>query len=157
MLPNTLMRAVVAYDAPNGAVRGAIEAGRGYQLIERSGADWLHADVDGSGLVWLRSADVTGLPADLADVAPVPPPQIVYVASQPVEQPPAAAPPEAAPEEAAPTPESQQRIVMGVPLPPQLSERQANIQGHYVDPSVAQQLAAEAWRQEHTVGDQVIP
>lgn len=153
--PNTLTRAVVAYDAPNGAVLGAIEAGRSYQLIERYGADWLHADVDGSGAVWLRSADVTGLPSDLADVQPPPPPVIVerpiYIAAHPAAQ------SQIAPVvDAMPTPGP---IYQPTNAPPAdtSAERQQNIQGHYVDPSVAQQWAQEAWRQEHCVGDLCIP
>jgi hypothetical protein len=41
VLPNTLRRAAVAYDAPAGNVLGAIEQGRVYQVLARFGADWL--------------------------------------------------------------------------------------------------------------------
>ncbi len=87
--PNTLSRAVVAYDSPNGSVIGAIEQGRAYQVLARFGADWLQADVSGSGVVWLRSADVFDLPTDLADLQPPPTPQVVYqgVNAPVVEQP----------------------------------------------------------------------
>lgn len=81
VLPNTLRRAVVAYDAPNGAALGAIEQGRAYAVLARWGADWLQADVVGSGVVWLLSADVLDLPADLADLQPPPAPAVVYVSA----------------------------------------------------------------------------
>src|SRR4051812_25779904 len=44
MLPNTLRRAVVAYDAPGGNVIGAIEQGRAYTILARFGVDWLQID-----------------------------------------------------------------------------------------------------------------
>lgn len=88
VLPNTLARAVVAYDAPEGRVIGAIERGRSYALLARSGVDWLQADVSGSGVVWLRSADVFDLPTDLADLAPTLAPEVIYqVVSQQPEAP----------------------------------------------------------------------
>lgn len=84
--------------------------------------------------------------------AAAPPPQIVYqVVSQPaVEQSPAA------PEESAPTPAPEYQIA---------SERQTNIQQHYVQPvyptlapmeqtDVTRAWAAEQWRAEHQVGSQ---
>jgi hypothetical protein len=85
-LPNTLRAAVVAFDAPDGNVLGAIEAGRAYQLLARWGADWLQADVQGSGVVWLRASEVLELPSGLADMQPPPAPEVVYVTvRQPVE------------------------------------------------------------------------
>jgi hypothetical protein len=74
---------VVAYDSPGGAVIGAVEQGRAYVVLARYGSDWLQAEVSGSGVVWLRADQVLDLPADLADLAPTPAPQLVYVASQP--------------------------------------------------------------------------
>ena len=104
VLPGTLARAVVAYDAPNGNVLGAIDAGRAYQVLARYGADWLQADVVGSGVVWLRSADVLDLPAGLADVQPPPAPQVVYVSvPQAPPQAPASQAAESAPTPAPPT------------------------------------------------------
>lgn len=79
---HTLGRAVVAYDAPNGHVIGAIDQGHRYEVCARFGADWVQAEVSGSGLVWLRTADVFDLPTDLADLAPTQAPQVVYVASE---------------------------------------------------------------------------
>jgi hypothetical protein len=100
-----LGQSVVAYDAPGGAVLGAVEAGRGYELAGRAGA-WVQVDVAGSGMVWLRASDLPGvdLPGlpDLAtptatpepptpqpatpQPAPiyVPPPTPVYVAPTPI-------------------------------------------------------------------------
>lgn len=112
VLPNALRRAVVAYDSPNGSVIGAIEQGRAYQVLARFGNDWLQTDVTGSGVVWLRSADVLDLPADLADLQPppvAPQPQVVYqpvyIASQPEQAAPtiepSAPPPTMAPQTAA--------------------------------------------------------
>lgn len=99
--PNALRGAVVAYDSPNGNVLGAIEAGRTYAILARYGSDWLQADVDGSGVVWLRSADVLDLPAGLADLQPTTAPVVVerpiYVSAPAPEQA-APTPPPAAPE-----------------------------------------------------------
>ena len=77
VLPNTLRGAVVAYDAPDGTVLGAIEQGRTYQLLARFGAEWLQADVQGSGVVWLRTDQVLDLPAGLADLEPPPAPVVI--------------------------------------------------------------------------------
>jgi hypothetical protein len=85
--PNALRRAVVAYDAPGGNVLGAIEQGRTYTVLARYGSDWLQANVDRSGVVWLKADQVLDLPADLVDLEPTPAPVVierpVYVASQP--------------------------------------------------------------------------
>lgn len=76
--PNS-RRALVAYASPDGAVIGAIEAGRHYGFLARSGDGWLQLDIDGSGAVWVRSADLIGAP-DLADVAtPTDAPRVVVV------------------------------------------------------------------------------
>lgn len=99
VLPNTLRRAVVAYDSPNGSVIGAIEQGRAYSVLARYGSDWLQADVTDSGIVWLRSADVLDLPAGLADLQPTEAPQVIYqVVNQPAEA--ASVPQEAQPADA---------------------------------------------------------
>jgi hypothetical protein len=90
--PNTLRRAVVAYDSPNGNSIGGIEPGRAYTVLARFGAEWLQADVTGSGVVWLKADQVLDLPADLVDLQPAPAPQIVYhVVNQPAAAEPAAA------------------------------------------------------------------
>jgi len=148
--PNTLRRAVVAYDAPAGSVLGAIEQGRAYQVLARYGADWLQAEVAGSGIVWLRADQVLDLPADLANLQPTAAPQIVYeVVNQPVQAAQEAAP-AAAPEiEAVPTPAPPSQV---------LSERERNIQQHYVEiptrapmeqDSVTQEWARVQWAAEH--------
>lgn len=76
---HVLARAVVAYDAPAGKVIGAIDRGHAYQVVARYGSDWLQADVQGSGVVWLAVADVFDLPQGLADLAPTAAPEIVTV------------------------------------------------------------------------------
>lgn len=85
-----LPRAVVAYDAPGGAVVGALEPGRQYQVVARAGLDWVQLDVGhvgkGANLVWVAAGDVpeTQMAAGLADLAtPVPTAtaQVVYVAA----------------------------------------------------------------------------
>lgn len=76
---NVLPRAVVAYASPDGLVIGAVEAGRHYGFLARSGDGWLQLAIDGSGAVWVRSADLIGAP-DLANVAtPTSGPRVVVV------------------------------------------------------------------------------
>jgi hypothetical protein len=112
MPSNALRRAVVAYDAPAGNVLGAIEQGRAYSVLARYGADWLQADVDGSGVVWLRADQVLDLPADLADLQPTNAPQVIerpiYIAAQP------------APAVSTPAPEQYMAASEPQPLPQQL-------------------------------------
>jgi hypothetical protein len=144
VLPNRLRRAAVAYDSPNGNVIGAIEQGRAYQVLARFGGDWLQADVVGSGVVWLRSADVLDLPDGLVDLQPPPAPAVVYV---PVSAP---APAYAAPlVEAAPTPATVYEVV---------NERQQNIQNRLIEiPTIAPmemtdanaEWARQQWAAEH--------
>lgn len=107
--PNALRRAVVAYDAPGGNVLGAIESGRTYAVLARWGADWLQADIESSGVVWLKADQLLDLPAGLVDLAPPPSPVVVerpvYVAVQ--------AAPTPAPEQVAPpTPALQQLVIL---------------------------------------------
>lgn len=74
-----LPRAVVAYASPDGSVIGAVEAGRHYGFLARSGDGWLQLAIDGSGAVWVRASDLIGAP-DLADVAtPTSAPRVVIV------------------------------------------------------------------------------
>jgi hypothetical protein len=83
-----LPRAVVAYDAPDGRALGAIEAGRPYTPTVRSGLEWLQIDAAGSGLVWVRVADLFDGLASLPDIAtPIPAPAIVEAAPLLSEQP----------------------------------------------------------------------
>jgi hypothetical protein len=46
-----------AYDSPNGALLGQIEVTRSMTPVAHYGADWIQADVEGSGRVWLRASD----------------------------------------------------------------------------------------------------
>jgi hypothetical protein len=110
-----LTRAVVAFDAPDGQVLGAIEGGRRYRVLARSGLSWAQLDVDGSGAVWVRLAELDALAGalDLATPVPTPPPQVRYITSLPAPAPPPAA--DAAPAvDAAPAADPEQPP----PLPP---------------------------------------
>jgi hypothetical protein len=74
-----LVRAVVAYDAPDGKVLGAIEPGRPYQLVARSGAAWVQLAIEGSGSVWVRRQDLEGV----VDVAtPLPTAEPIVIANE---------------------------------------------------------------------------
>lgn len=74
-----LPRAIVAYDQPNGAVLGPIEAGRAFTTTARYGVDWIQLDVAGSGEIWTDAA-LAGLTIDgLADLEPPPTAIVVYV------------------------------------------------------------------------------
>jgi len=78
-----LPRAVVSYDAPAGRVIGAIDSGRAYAVVARSGPEWLQLRIDGSGEVWVRRAELEGEVPDIATPEPPPPtaaPIVVYVA-----------------------------------------------------------------------------
>lgn len=152
--PNALRRAVVAYGAPDASTAiGAIESGRTYAVLARYGADWLQADVAGSGVVWLKADQLLDLPAGLADLEPPPAPVVVerpiYVAVQ--------QPARAPVVDAVSTPAPAYQVTSAPLADTQLSERQRNIQGRLVDPNVAQQWAAQQWRDEHCIGEQCIP
>jgi len=163
--PNALRRAVVAYDSPNGSVIGAIEAGRTYQVLARYGNDWLQADVQGSGVVWLKADQVLDLPSNLTDLAPPLAPVVierpVYVAAPALAQPPAdlpyqvdSAPPADVPLSPAQPPAAPAPAVAPAP-------------STAATPSLQQALAASAastqhaesarWREEHCFGDQCVP
>lgn len=64
--------AVIAYDAPAGSPIGALEPGRPYRPVARAGADWMQLEVNGSGLLWVRAADLGPLAADPPDTTPLP-------------------------------------------------------------------------------------
>jgi len=138
------VRYVVAFDQPNGTVLGPIPQPPISAVLARYGDAWVLVPWE-AGQVWLRAADV-GLP-DVADLAPPPAPAVVYVAAPPALEAPALAVP--TPRATAQT-TSERAAESG-------TERQRNIQEHYVDPNVAREWAAEQWREEHQVGDQVIP
>lgn len=72
-----LDRAVVAYASPDGALLGAIEAGRSYMPL--GGQDgWQQLDVDGSGAVWVRWAEL-GIVPTAAPPAPTDTPAVESV------------------------------------------------------------------------------
>jgi hypothetical protein len=74
-----LLRAVVAYDAPDGTVLGATLPGRPYQLVARSGAAWVLLAVEDSGSVWVRRDELEGV-VDLA--APLPSAQTIVITNE---------------------------------------------------------------------------
>lgn len=59
-----------AYAAPGRLLLGQIETTRQINPVAHYGAGWIHADVEGSGLVWLRAADVPDLALAGPDLAP---------------------------------------------------------------------------------------
>lgn len=106
---NGLPRSVVAYDAPLGNVLGAIEQGRAYRLVARSGASWLQLEVAESGLVWVKAGDLDPELANVPDLATPnaqPQPAVVYVPAQEVDQIEVVNVPKAAPTMQAATPAS---------------------------------------------------
>lgn len=70
----TLPAAMVAYTSPGGSVIGALEPGRPYAVVGRSGADWLQIDIGEPKPVWVPA--FAGAPAaavpDLATPTPEP-------------------------------------------------------------------------------------
>jgi len=79
------VRLLAAFDQPAGRVLGTIEETRPYTPTAHSGGDWIQADVAGSGLIWIRAADLPGIALVGPDLATPPPaPQVVYVV-QPVQ------------------------------------------------------------------------
>jgi hypothetical protein len=61
-----------AFAAPNGAALGQIEATRDITPTAHYSSDWIQANVQGSGLVWLRAADWPRLAIVGPDLAPRP-------------------------------------------------------------------------------------
>lgn len=110
-------RYVVAFASPSGDVLGAIPEPVASAITGRYGDSWISTSWQGS-TVWLRAADI-GL--NLANVAPAPAAQVIYVA-----------------QEAAPTPA---QVVLSTGSVDGVSERQTNIQNHYVNPPALQQSA----------------
>ncbi|HWP86453.1 MAG TPA: hypothetical protein VNM70_01140, partial [Burkholderiales bacterium] len=60
---------IAVYAAP-GALLGTIEADRQITPIAHYGTDWIQADVEGSGRVWLRAADWPALAIVGVDLEP---------------------------------------------------------------------------------------
>jgi hypothetical protein len=74
-----LVRAVVAYDAPEGKVLGATLPGRRYKLLARSGTAWVRLATHGSGSVWVRRDALEGV----VDVTtPLPSVQPIVIAAE---------------------------------------------------------------------------
>jgi hypothetical protein len=71
-IPATPAVMLPAYAAPNGAALGQIEATRAITPTAHYSSDWIQADVQGSGLVWLRAADWPRLTITGPDLAPRP-------------------------------------------------------------------------------------
>lgn len=67
-----------AFAAPDGVRLGAIEATRVITPVAHFGADWIQADVTGSGRIWLRKRDWPALAITGADLEPRAP---IYVAA----------------------------------------------------------------------------
>lgn len=79
-----LPRAVVAYNKPDGEPLGALDAGRSYRPLARSGNTWLLLDVEHSGAVWVSADALTGASDRLPDLAtPEPQPTARVVIVQP--------------------------------------------------------------------------
>lgn len=96
-----LPRAMLAYGAPDGAPMSALDSGRPYAVVGRSGDGWLQLDVGEPKPVWVRAWDgaAFGAVPDLATPTPeptatpvpytpayVPLPDPAYVAPSPVPQ-----------------------------------------------------------------------
>jgi hypothetical protein len=69
--PTPVARLVSAYAAPDGLLLGQIEEDRMMVPVAHYGSSWVQADVEGSGLVWLRAQDVPDLALTGPDLAPV--------------------------------------------------------------------------------------
>jgi hypothetical protein len=59
-----------AFAAPNGTQLGEIEATRTIAPIAHFGSEWIQADVEGSGRIWLRARDFPQLAIVGPDLAP---------------------------------------------------------------------------------------
>lgn len=82
--PASAARSLIAFAAPDGVALGAIESTRVITPTAHYGSDWIQADVAGSGLVWLRASDVSGLAIVGPDLTPhVAPPPVARPASAP--------------------------------------------------------------------------
>lgn len=81
------VRLLAAFAAPDGVTLGTVEATRPMTPTARYGDDWVQAQVQGSGLIWLRAADLDVALAGLLDLAPRPTAAPVYVPPAPVWEP----------------------------------------------------------------------
>lgn len=127
---NVTRRAIVVYGSPDlSAAIGAVEPGRAFTPVAHYGSEWMQLDMQGSGLVFVRVADLYDLPPNLIDLKPAAPAQVIV---QPVyvEQP---APPQApAVEQPAyqvsndqpPAPPEPERPAVALPAPAALPAQQ---------------------------------
>jgi hypothetical protein len=74
-----LLRAVVAYDAPEGQVLGATLPGPPDELLARSGADWVLLAIAGSGSVWVRRSELEGV---MLVATPLPTAEPIVIANE---------------------------------------------------------------------------
>lgn len=84
--PAVTGRLLIAFAAPDGQPLGAIEATRAITPTAHYGDGWIQADVQGSGLVWLRASDSPDLAIVGPDLAPrqsAPAPAAAPAARQP--------------------------------------------------------------------------
>lgn len=70
VVPAAVGRLLIAFAAPDGEILGAIESTRPVTPTAHYGDDWIQADVQGSGLVWLRAADSPELQITGPDLSP---------------------------------------------------------------------------------------
>jgi hypothetical protein len=71
-IPAAAGRLLIAFAAPDGQPLGAIESTRAITPTAHYGDGWIQADVEGSGLVWLRASDAPELAIVGPDLAPRP-------------------------------------------------------------------------------------
>lgn len=160
---NTIRRAIVVYGAPDMASAiGAVEAGRAFTPIAWFGSEWMQLDVaGGTGLVYVRVADLYDLPANLIDLKPAPAPIVVERPAQPVyvsaPQAPVVEQPiyttDSAPQQPAQPPEQPQQqpapavAPIAAPAPAQQPAQQG-IQ----DTDATREWARQQWAAEHCFG-----
>ncbi len=78
------VRLLAAFAAPDGVTLGTIEATRPMTPTAHYGDEWIQAQVAGSGLVWLRAADLPGVGLIGPDLAPHRPAAAPAPVAQPV-------------------------------------------------------------------------
>lgn len=76
-------RSLIAFASPDGTALGAIESTRVMTATAHAGNIWVQADVQGSGLIWLRAADVPDLAIVGPDLTPPTPAPARPVATDP--------------------------------------------------------------------------
>jgi len=85
---NVTQRVIGVFGGPDPATYiGSVEQGRAFVPVARYGVEWTQVDMSGgTGRVFVRTADLYGVP-ELVDLQPPPTPQVIerpiYVANQP--------------------------------------------------------------------------